>query len=256
VNETDLTIEQLAALTGLTVRNIRSHRTAGLMPPPEVRGSTGYYGQEHVARLKLIQELQAEGFNLQAIKRLIDATHAPQSMLGFRHVLFAPLHEQPSSITTLEELRAELGEQGTDAALEKAVELGELVPLDGGRLEVTNPALLEAVKDIASRGIGIEAGIAATDIVRSHCHAIATAFVDVFVEEVWKPFEDAGYPAERWPEITESIERLRPLASRVLITIFQTELTNAIERRVGQEVRRLTGGADQATTGGDSGERR
>src|SRR5438105_14583393 len=110
--ENSLTIEQLAQATGLSVRNIRSHRTAGLLPPPEVRNTIGYYGPEHVARLRLIQEMQAEGFNLQAIKRLLDATHSPAaSLLGFRHLLLAPLEAEQSVIVTAKELAEQLGEQ-------------------------------------------------------------------------------------------------------------------------------------------------
>ena len=60
----DMTIEQLSARSGITVRNIRSHRARGLLPPPEVRDRIGYYGPEHLNRLRLIQELQGEGFNL------------------------------------------------------------------------------------------------------------------------------------------------------------------------------------------------
>ena len=40
----DLTIEQLAAETGMTVRNIRAHQARGLLDPPEVRLRVGYYG--------------------------------------------------------------------------------------------------------------------------------------------------------------------------------------------------------------------
>ncbi|HET9158198.1 MAG TPA: MerR family transcriptional regulator, partial [Myxococcaceae bacterium] len=54
----DLTIEQLSAQSGMTVRNIRSHRARGLLPAPEVRDRVGYYGPQHVARLRMIQELQ------------------------------------------------------------------------------------------------------------------------------------------------------------------------------------------------------
>ena len=43
----------------MSVRNIRNHQSRGLLPPPEVRARTGYYGPEHVARLRLIQEMQA-----------------------------------------------------------------------------------------------------------------------------------------------------------------------------------------------------
>ena len=54
----ELTIEQLAAQTGMSVRNIRAHQARGLLSPPEVRMRVGYYGPEHVARLGLIRELQ------------------------------------------------------------------------------------------------------------------------------------------------------------------------------------------------------
>ena len=60
VTQADLTIDELARRTGMTVRNIRAHQSRGLLPPPEVRGRTGYYGSEHLARIELIRELQAE----------------------------------------------------------------------------------------------------------------------------------------------------------------------------------------------------
>ena len=57
----DLTIDELAQRTGMTVRNIRAHQSRGLLPPPEVRGRTGYYGPDHVARIDLIQDLRRTG---------------------------------------------------------------------------------------------------------------------------------------------------------------------------------------------------
>src|SRR2546421_12428802 len=66
-----MTIDELSRATGMTARNIRAHQSRGLVPPPEVRGRTGYYGPEHRARLELIRELQDDGFNLAAIGRLL-----------------------------------------------------------------------------------------------------------------------------------------------------------------------------------------
>src|SRR6185503_5854347 len=71
-DEAPLTIDELARETGMTVRNLRAHQSRGLLPPPDVRGRTGYYGPEHVDRVELIKELQADGFNLEAIRRLIE----------------------------------------------------------------------------------------------------------------------------------------------------------------------------------------
>src|SRR3954462_8577307 len=56
----------------MTVRNLRAHQSRGLLPAPEVRGRTGYYGPEHVARIELIRELQGEGFNLEGSRRMVD----------------------------------------------------------------------------------------------------------------------------------------------------------------------------------------
>ncbi|MBA2325629.1 MAG: MerR family transcriptional regulator, partial [Actinobacteria bacterium] len=52
-------IDELARRTGVTVRTIRAHQTAGLLPPPRVRGRTAYYGEEHARRLTAITRLQA-----------------------------------------------------------------------------------------------------------------------------------------------------------------------------------------------------
>src|SRR5277367_533656 len=71
----DLTIEQLAAEVGMSVRNIRNHHSRGLLPAPEVRARVGYYGAEDVARLRLILDMQADGFNLAAIERLLSGSH-------------------------------------------------------------------------------------------------------------------------------------------------------------------------------------
>ena len=76
-----LTIEQLAAAPGMSVRNIRSHQARGLLAPPEVRLRVGYYGPEHVAQLRLIRDLQEEGFNLNGIKRLLDDMHGTAERL-------------------------------------------------------------------------------------------------------------------------------------------------------------------------------
>ena len=69
--EPSLTIDQLAQRTGMTVRNIRAHQSRHLLDPPDVRGRTGYYGRAHVERLELIRRLQADGYSLDLIGRMI-----------------------------------------------------------------------------------------------------------------------------------------------------------------------------------------
>ena len=66
-----LTLEELTARVGTSVRNIRFYTSRGLVPPPVRRGRSGYYGPDHVARLELVRELQGHGFTLSAIERYV-----------------------------------------------------------------------------------------------------------------------------------------------------------------------------------------
>jgi DNA-binding transcriptional MerR regulator len=90
-----LTIEQLAQEAGMSVRNIRSHQARGLLAAPEVRLRVGYYGPDHVAQLRMIRELQDEGFNLGGIKRLLDGNNGTaERLLRFRDVLTVAVAEE------------------------------------------------------------------------------------------------------------------------------------------------------------------
>ena len=72
VADEGMTIDELARESGMTARNIRAHQSRGLLPAPVVRARTGYYGAEHLARIRLIQDMQAQGFNLKSIERLLE----------------------------------------------------------------------------------------------------------------------------------------------------------------------------------------
>jgi DNA-binding transcriptional MerR regulator len=72
-----LTIGELAAAAGMTVRNVRNHQARGLIGPPRLEARTGYYGREHLERLKLIRAMQDEGFNLEAIRCLLGGAAGP-----------------------------------------------------------------------------------------------------------------------------------------------------------------------------------
>src|ERR1700726_4845536 len=101
----DLTIEQLAAETGMSVRNIRNHHTRGLLPPPEARARVGYYNSEHVARLRLVLDLQADGFNLAAIERLLSGSDGlAERLLGLRKAVTTPYEPESAELITTEEL--------------------------------------------------------------------------------------------------------------------------------------------------------
>src|SRR6476620_4225425 len=133
--EANLTVEQLAYETGMSVRNIRNHQSRGLLPPPEVRARVGYYGPEHVARLRLIQEMQGEGFKLSAISRLIGEHGADADrFVGLRQAVTAPFATEAPEVYSREEL-VEKFCIDDDRLLEKSQKLGLLVDLGDDRFE-------------------------------------------------------------------------------------------------------------------------
>ena len=230
----ELTIDTLAQRTGMTVRNIRAHQSRGLLPPPEVRARTGYYGPEHVARLELIREMQADGYNLEAIRRLLGgADGAAGEVLGFRRALTAPFESEMPEVLDQGELAARFGAVGPET-LARAEELGVIRPLGEGRFEVPSPILLRAADELIGRGVPVPAALGLVERLRDHCQGVSEAFIGLFLAEVLGPFRDAGYPSERWPEVREAIERLRPLASEALVAVFQQTMTEAVEAAFGR----------------------
>src|ERR1044072_5948132 len=108
-----MTIRQLAERTGMTVRNIRADQTRGLLPPPIVRGRTGYYGEEHVARIELTREMQADGLNLEAIRRVLDSGDGSASAIfDFTRALRTPFEDEVPEIVDPEELAGIWGGAG------------------------------------------------------------------------------------------------------------------------------------------------
>ena len=234
-----LTIEQLASETGMTVRNIRAHQSRGLLPPPQLHARVGHYGPEHVARLKLIAEMQADGFNLRAIERLLSDSHgAAESALGFKRALTAPFESEDPEVATAAELAQRFPADDTGSVLRKAERLGVLRPLGEGRYEVPSPTLLRAAEEVTARGVPLTAAVALVEKLKRNSEAVSRAFVQLFLDEVWQPFEDAGLPEERWPEIVETIERLRPLASEALLAVFRQAMTREVEDAFGKHLER------------------
>jgi DNA-binding transcriptional MerR regulator len=242
-SEGRLTIEQLAAETGMSVRNIRSHQARGLLAPPEVRMRVGYYGPEHVAALRLIRELQDEGFNLGGIKRLLEDTHGTaERLLRVREALNESSKGMPAETLTAVELgrRFKLDPVEGREILAKALKLGVLIPLGGDKYEAPNPSLLAVGDEAVRSGIPLRAALSVVEEIQRHCDSVSRTFVKLFLREVWKPFAQADMPAERWPEIEDAVEGLRPAASEALMTIFQQSLSTEIEGAFSEITRRLS----------------
>ena len=242
-SENQLTIEELAAETGMSVRNIRAHQARGLLAPPEVRTRVGYYGPEHVAQLRLIRALQADGFNLGGIKRLLEDTQGTaERLLRFKDALRSSAPGERPQRLTLAQLgrRFRVSTEEAPEVLAKARKLGVLVRVSDEEYEAPSPSLLAIAEEAVKRGISLHSALSLLEEIERHCDSVSRAFVKLFLREVWKPFAKADMPAERWPDIEGAVERLRPAASEALQTIFQQTLSAEIDAALSDITRRLS----------------
>ena len=218
----------------MTVRNIRAHQTRGLLPPPVVRGRTGYYNEEHVARIALTREMQADGLNLEAIRRVLETSDgAATEIFDFTRALRAPFEDEAPEIVEAEELagRLETATRPTPSLLRAGRKAGHPArparrpdrgdqPAPAARRRPRWPSSASAPR----------APCATAEKLRRHADGVARTFVDLFVKEIWQPFDRAGRPEADWPKIREALERMRPLASDALLAVFQIAMGEAVEK--------------------------
>jgi DNA-binding transcriptional MerR regulator len=235
----ELTIDQLAQRTGMSTRNIRAHQSRGLLAPPTLRGRTGYYNEAHAARIELIQQLQADGFSLALIKRLLrSARDSTEELRRFSDALHAPFGDEAPSVIELHELQQRFGTTSNEV-FKRLEQLGVLRRLGNGNVELVAPQAFAGGQVLSEMGTPVEELAEAAVEAHKHVEAIARICLRLFIDNVWIPFEQAGQPDEGLDRVREAVERLRPLVTRGVASLFQMAMNDVVERRIGAELRRL-----------------
>lgn len=228
----DLTIHQLAGRAGMTVRNVRAHQSRGLLPPPTRRGRFAYYGPEHVRTLARIRELQAEGYNLAAIARLLD-DDPPQQQAAMHQLLLAPLLDGDEVVLTWPEMAAMFGVKPSRRRLKMALETELIRDLGDGRYVAPSRQLIDAAQQLVGQGMSIldvyDMQVEMSRVTRN----IAQRFVEACLRCALEPFGN-DVPAERGDEVRERFERLRTFTTVVLAATFSVNVRRATESVVAQ----------------------
>jgi DNA-binding transcriptional MerR regulator len=236
-----LTVDELAARVGVTVRNLRAYSARGLLPAPRMVGRTGYYGREHVARLLLVREMLAEGYSLAMIERTLASAPATASSatLALHRALLAPwLPPEPESVTGAE-LAARAGVAEDPAVVDRLVDIGLVERVDDRELRILDPALLTAGLQVVALGVPPEALIDAQERVNEHVREIAQTYVRMFVRSGMQTFVDAGAPPEQLARVQDTVARLQPAAAQALLAAFRTEMAAAVEETLASVLSRL-----------------
>lgn len=231
-----LTIDDLAARTGVSSRSIRYYQTRGLLSPPEVKGRQGFYDERHIERLALIAELQAEGLNLQAIGWLLSGAGQVDSeelRRLKRTVLDSWVSEVPVTISAGDLPRAMALREWDDDTARRAVRLKLLERVEGeegeeGSYRVLLPSVLAAGGELVDMGLPVTRVLDVLEAMRRHAEAVAEAYVEIFDEAVLAPWDARGRPDGEWGEITAAVDRIRPLAGEALLAVFRQVMADVI----------------------------
>ncbi len=246
----ELTVDQLAARVGMTVRNVRAYAARGLLPPPRLVGRTGYYGPAHVARLTLVREMLAQGLTLGAVQKAIENDPAAGSMqaLALHRAILAPWRPeapQETDVASLAERAGGIAPEVIAGLAEELARLGVLEQLEDGRLRVLAPALLDAgLRGIA---LGLPPGplVAAQLRIVELMEQAADIYVELFRSTVWQEFLDAGAPEQGWAGIQEVIAGLQPVAMQAVLAGFRevmaAAVTNEVDGYIAEYERRHAG---------------
>ncbi|MFD8430863.1 MerR family transcriptional regulator [Streptomyces coelicoflavus] len=219
--EPTLTIDELAARAGVTVRTVRFYGTRGLLPPPVLGPRrVGHYGREHVARLALIEELQHQGMTLAAIERYLNRLPADLSPhdLALHRAVVASWAPQTVERVTREELGRRAGRPLTDEEVDRLTAM-DVVVRDaddpaGGTYRV-DAGLLRLGVELLDVPFSPDTVLAARTALLEHSRAAA--------RDLSRLLRDAV--AERdAPDVRSLSAHMHPLVVQALLTTFQRSL--------------------------------
>jgi DNA-binding transcriptional MerR regulator len=232
-----LTIDDLAREAGTTTRNVRAYQTRGLLPPPKLVGRVGYYGEEHLVRLRLIARLQERGYSLAAIDDLVHAWSQQKSLadlLGFAHELRPDDDDEREVVVSETELASRFPTiVGDDTLVARSMALGIVIPTDADahgvpQYRVPSPRLLDVGQALVQIGVPLTEVLDVLAELRSHANEIASSMVRMFARHVIAPWAASGQPLEQLPDLLDRIRGTKPLP----IAAVNAVLAQALEREV------------------------
>ncbi|GAA4542457.1 MerR family transcriptional regulator [Streptomyces collinus] len=214
--EPTLTIDELAARAGVTVRTVRFYGTKGLLPPPVLGPRrVGHYGREHLARLALIEELRQQGMTLAGIERYLRQLPPDLSAhdLAIHRAVVASWAPESVETVTPAELERRAGRPLGEEDVERLVAMGVVRPADGGY--EADLGLLRLGAGLLDVPLSQEAILAARKVLVEHARAAARELSQLFRGEV----------AERDARDVRSLSaHMHPLVVQALLTAFQRSL--------------------------------
>ncbi len=222
----------------MTVRNVRAYAGRGLIEAPRLEGRTGYYSREHLQRLQLIRDLIDRGYTLTAVERAVTRNPGPSAghTLDLLRLLDEPHHDAEPEVMSRDALAALAGVPRDDALIVALGEFNLVEWLDDDEVRLLQPLIVRAGAAAVALGLDPKTVISLFPLLSDNLREIADAFVSGVASEIFQPFRDAGMPESEWPRILQAVESLLPVASQVTLGIFRNQLSEVIDRELGEQL--------------------
>ncbi|MGW7528267.1 MerR family transcriptional regulator [Streptomyces sp. NPDC054783] len=226
--DTPLTVDELAARAGVTVRTVRFYGSKGLLPPPVIGPRrVGHYGPEHLARLALIEELQQQGMTLSAIERYLGQLPADLSPhdLAIHRAVVASWAPDTVDTVSREELERRAGRPLAAEDVERLAAMNVVMAAEGAEGDTfrVDSGLLRLGVQLLDVPLSQEVILAARKVLIEHSRAAAHQLSQLFRGEV----------AERDARDVKSLSaHMHPLVVQSLLTTFQRSLREELSEWV------------------------
>lgn len=232
--EPGLTVDELAARAGVTVRTIRFYSTRGLLPPPAIGPRrVGRYDQGHLSRLALIEELQHQGMTLAAIERYLQRLPADLSAhdLAIHRALVASWMPDSAEDATRAQIEQRVGRELTDEDLDRLAAMGVLVRGAGPDVFQVDSGMLHLGVQLLDVPISLESILAARTVVLEHTRATARELSRLFRDEMREPAGGSENDPHRRERVKSLSAHMQPMVVQALVTAFQRSMKEELRAR-------------------------
>lgn len=233
-SEVLLTVDELAAATGTTVRTTRYYAGLGLIPPPTRRGRMAFYSAEHRARLELVRALQDHGFTLAAIEKYLSRIPEDASVedLAVQRVMLTSWKSGGHEEVTRRQLETRAGRTLSAADLERLVAMTAIQPTDRGTFALL-PAFEVSVKSL-DLDIPLDSLVSAGEAITRHMDALADELTAILKDQVLAPYLDSDRTEADKARFEKTMSRLRQLTLEAVVSGFQRAANQVISRSLSR----------------------
>jgi len=234
--DAQLTVEDLAREAGVPVSTVRLYQSRGLLPSPERKGRVAYYGPGHVARMHLTGRLQQDGFSLASIKQLVQAWQEGRGLpelLGLEERV-AGWDREAVEVSPAELASLMGGADLTPDVLAHAQRLGLVRVGDDGTLTVPDLELLRVGAELISLGVPAGEVLDEYEALLGTVRPVTDRFVALFERHFLAPVESEGFTPDGVRALTETLDRLRQLGTRVVAAAMRQAFADAASAKLAE----------------------